>query len=109
MPYINNIEIPNITKREKFPFAIVVSEISSEATMIIVSATRIIEQSSDPPPDNVNIAPNINVDQNKYSVSNIWLEGETPKPGKYRLLVLASNSATPEKVIESNIIVNVLD
>lgn len=107
MAYINQYTIPDIGVEEIIPITVTFDEIPVQSGNLVDECRRFdMSDSSDTGTD---ISANASVvsGMNQAVISNIWLVGETPAVGKYRVQIRMRDETGTVIEQEGNIIVKV--
>jgi hypothetical protein len=104
MTFINERVLPDISVREKFAISITFTNLPTSGNEI-VSLTRYKNRMAS---NGTDIAANaVAMATNELAFSNIWLPGDTPLSGKYRICAVA-HEVSNNTIEECNLIVTVL-
>lgn len=95
MPFVNETRIRRLSTVEIEPFTVQFDELDDGAVNVLVSAKRFnTTNSADVGTD---ILTKVSISGNEVNVANIWVAGDTPAIGDYRIQIIVRDPSTLEK------------
>lgn len=105
MSYVNPFVLPTISTNEIIPLEVTFTDFPSSGNTVITALRFNIANPTDL---GMSVTSVVTISANVVTVANLWISGDTPVVGQYRIQLVVGNGQTPVTQLEINLLYTVI-